>query len=55
MINHFPVGRFLNVVRDDFTKAELKFLIKCADKDDNGKMDCSEFVLMMAALVSGLV
>eukprot|EP00116_Pleurobrachia_bachei_P011414 sb/3471676/ len=34
----------------EFTKAEVKFLIKCADKDENGKMDCSEFVLMMAAL-----
>ena len=42
----------MSALNKKISKTELKFLITCSDKDENGKMDCYEFSLMASVLVS---
>ena len=47
-------GKCMSALNKKISKTELKFLITCSDKDENGKMDCYEFSLMASVLVSAL-
>eukprot|EP00116_Pleurobrachia_bachei_P004044 sb/3464306/ len=44
------LGKCMSALNKKISKTELKFLITCADKDENGKMDCYEFSLMASVL-----
>ena len=45
----------MKALGDKYTTKDIKFLIKCADKDENGKMDCEEFCLTATIMVRRLI
>lgn len=47
------LGKCMKALGDKYTAKDIKFLIQCADKDENGKMDCDEFC--MTASIMNLV
>ena len=45
----------MKALGDKYTTKDIKFLIRCADKDENGKMDCEEFCLTATIMVRRLI
>ena len=44
-------GKCMKALGDKYTAKDIKFLIQCADKDENGKMDCDEFCMTASIMV----
>jgi len=44
------LGKCMKALGSKYTAKEIKFLIRCADKDENGKMDEEEFCLMATVM-----
>lgn len=45
-------GKCMKALGIKLTPKEVKFLIACADKDENGKMDKDEFCLTATIMVT---